>query len=192
MLLAICDLFYVTYDLNLFIWNFLLLAKTCSFRSLLYVSNFFLLPKVYMLFVLMTLIDWMNEIKYTLFVQNLQLSTSYLLLSNNLCKCLIINQPCPFWVSLRYLEQQTIEIIIILINFTILSTSLFFIFSPMVTITSRNSDTWDHNHVMDFGWWNGQEMFQYFELEVSQCRDSPYVSIHIGLTAISFALFFRV
>ena len=38
LLLAICDLLYVTCYLNLFIWSLLLLAKTCSFRSLLYVS----------------------------------------------------------------------------------------------------------------------------------------------------------
>ena len=35
---AIYNLLSVTCYLNLFIWNLLLLAKTCSFRSLLYVS----------------------------------------------------------------------------------------------------------------------------------------------------------
>ena len=38
LLLAIFDLLYVTCYLHIFIWNLLLLAKTCSFRSLLYVS----------------------------------------------------------------------------------------------------------------------------------------------------------
>ena len=44
LLLAFCELLSVTWYLNLFIWNSQLLAKTCFFRSLLYMSYFFLDP----------------------------------------------------------------------------------------------------------------------------------------------------
>ena len=41
MLLAICYFLYVTCFLRPSVWNFLLLSKLVSFRSLLYVSQFF-------------------------------------------------------------------------------------------------------------------------------------------------------